>query len=101
MILWDETMQHSVLTEKLNSLAEGSGLDVLGFADASEFKGYRLSHSPQKKAADWEKTCFLSDLSKISEGEFRRRFDRLNTGYAFDIFQRNVLLALENARQLK
>jgi epoxyqueuosine reductase len=309
LILWDETMQHSVLTEKLNSLAEGSGLDVLGFADASEFKGYRLSHSPrrdpklslpdaktiivagvyiggvtlpiwqdprygrtsrlylsgyfldmvkplaplvelltdqgfkailcegttdegsilplklaavraglgwqgkhslliskrygtflalggiitdaelqpntkeepnrcrncdkcqqacplgaletpyvlnrngcmsyclavenlpdevqavmenrigdceicqdacpwnkkhlenplatettlsfQKKAADWEKTCFLPDLSKISEGEFRRRFDWLNTGYAFDIFQRNVLLALDNVRQLK
>jgi len=55
----------------------------------------------QKKAADWEKTCFLPDLSKISEEEFRRRFDRLNTGYAYDIFQRNVLLALENARQLK
>ena len=94
-------MQHSVLTEKLNSLAEGSGLDVLGFADASEFKGYRLNHYPQKTAVDWEKACFLPDLSKMSEGEFRRRFDRLNTGYAFDIFQRNVLLALENARQLK
>ncbi len=93
--------ENRVLKEKLNSLAEGSGLDVLGFADASEFKGYRLNHSPQKKAAEWEKTCFLPDLSKISEREFRRRFDRLNTGYAFDIFQRNVLLALEHARQFK
>ena len=55
----------------------------------------------QKKAADWKNTCFLPDLSKISEGEFRRRFDRLNTGYAFDIFQRNVLLALDHARRFK
>ncbi len=48
MVLLSETMQHGALTEKLNDLAARSGLDVLGFADASEFKGYRLNHSPRR-----------------------------------------------------
>lgn len=52
----------------------------------------------QKKTAEWEKTCSLPDLLKMSKEEFRRRFGRLKTGYAFDIFQRNVKLALDNAR---
>ena len=55
----------------------------------------------QKKAAEWEKTCSLPDLLKMSKEEFRRRFGRLKTGYAFDIFQRNVKLALENAKTSK
>jgi len=53
----------------------------------------------QTQAADWKKTFYLPDLAEISEKTFRCRFDLLNTGYPFDIFQRNVLLALENARR--
>lgn len=59
----------------------------------------KMTLSFQKKAAEWEKICYLPALSKISEKVFRRQFDRLNTGYAFDIFHRNVLLALKNAQQ--
>ena len=38
-------MPNNTLTAKLNRLAEESGLDAIGFADASEFKGYRLGRS--------------------------------------------------------
>ena len=52
----------------------------------------------QKQAADWEKTSHLPYLAGISEETFRRKFDWLNTGYVIDIFQRNVMLALQNAK---
>ena len=53
----------------------------------------------QKQAKEWERLCYLPYLANISKETFRQQFDRLNTGYPFDIFQRNVKLALENARQ--
>ena len=38
-------MQHGVLTEKLNRLAKESGLDAIGFADASGFNEYQMRGS--------------------------------------------------------
>jgi len=58
----------------------------------------KMTRSFQKQAAEWERICHLPELNRISEETFRRKFDWLNTGYTFDIFQRNVVLALENAK---
>ena len=58
----------------------------------------KMTRSFQKQAAEWERTCHLPELAMISEETFKRKFDWLNTGYTFDIFQRNVVLALENAK---
>ena len=58
----------------------------------------QMTASFSNQATGWEKTCYLPDLAEMSQETFRRTFDRLNTGYAFDIFRRNVELALENAR---
>ena len=59
----------------------------------------KMTLSFQKQAAEWERTCYLPELAMISEETFRGKFEKLNTGYAFDIFQRNVMLALKNAQQ--
>jgi epoxyqueuosine reductase len=41
-------MENELLSEKVRNLAESIGIDVLGFAEASEFKDYALSHSPRR-----------------------------------------------------
>lgn len=155
----------------MSELAGRSGIDVVGFADASEFKGYALRESCRrdpKLSLPAAKSIFVGGIyiggvtlpawqdpwygrtsrlylsgyfldmvnplkplvhflnsqgfetalcdgttdessilplklaairAGLSEETFNRKFDRLNTGYTFDIFQRNVLLALGNARR--
>ena len=41
-------MPQGTLTQELTRLAQESGLDVIGFADASVFTGYRLGHSVRR-----------------------------------------------------
>ena len=41
-------MEKLILSEKIIELAEAVGIDVLGFANASEFTGYALSHSKRR-----------------------------------------------------
>ena len=36
-------MQNPILTENIRKLADSSGIDLLGFAEASEFEGYLLN----------------------------------------------------------
>jgi hypothetical protein len=37
-----------MLSAKIRELADGNGIDALGFADASEFAGYALKYSKRK-----------------------------------------------------
>ncbi len=41
-------MKQTILSQKIKKLADSAGIDVLGFAEASEFKGYRVIHSPRR-----------------------------------------------------
>jgi epoxyqueuosine reductase len=41
-------MDETHLSEKIKNLADLMGIDVLGFAEASEFTGYALSHSKRR-----------------------------------------------------
>ena len=40
--------QEELCSEKVRHLAYSTGIDVLGFAEASEFTAYALSHSPRR-----------------------------------------------------
>ncbi len=41
-------METANLSEKIKNTADTMGIDVLGFADVSEFSGYALSHSRRR-----------------------------------------------------
>ncbi len=41
-------MHRAALSESIRKLADSMGIDALGFADASEFPGYALSHSVRR-----------------------------------------------------
>ena len=41
-------MEKTVIADKIRQLADSSGIDVLGFAEASEFKDYALCHSQRR-----------------------------------------------------
>jgi epoxyqueuosine reductase len=43
-----EKMAETLLSEEIRGLAESIGIDALGFAEASEFRGYALSHSRRR-----------------------------------------------------
>jgi epoxyqueuosine reductase len=44
----DLAMKTTVLSKKIRELARATGIDVLGFAKASEFQGYALKHSRRR-----------------------------------------------------
>jgi len=41
-------MKKTILSEKIRNLADSNGIDALGFAEASQFKGYVLSRSKRR-----------------------------------------------------
>jgi hypothetical protein len=53
----------------------------------------------QKKIEDWEKFFYLPDLVELSEKGYREKLGHLNTGIPYNIFHRNVLIAMERAKK--
>ena len=53
----------------------------------------------QKKIKDWESFFYLPDLIELSEKEYREKMDHLKTYIPYNIFQRNVLIAMEKAKR--
>jgi len=51
----------------------------------------------QKKIEKWRDTFYLPKLMELSESEYEKMFSHLNTGVSYDLFHRNVLIALEKA----
>ena len=41
-------IRKTILSERIRNLADSSGIDVLGFAEASEFKDYALNRSKRR-----------------------------------------------------
>ena len=55
----------------------------------------------QEKIKDSEKFYYLSDLVDLSEEGYREKLGHLDTGISYNIFHRNVLIALENVKKVK
>ena len=55
----------------------------------------------QKKIEKWRDSFYLSDLSRLSKNEYKDMFGHLNTGISYDLFHRNVLIALERAKKME
>ena len=54
----------------------------------------------QKKIKEWGDAFYLPNLSKLSENGYKDMFGHLNTGISYDLFHRNVLIAMERAEKL-
>ncbi len=52
----------------------------------------------QKKANEWNNFFYLPDLANLSNKQYREKLNHLKTEISFDVFHRNVLVALENAK---
>jgi epoxyqueuosine reductase QueG len=55
----------------------------------------------QKRVKDWEVFFHLSNLIKLTEKKYKEKLGHLNTGIPYDLFLRNVLIAMENAKKLE
>jgi epoxyqueuosine reductase len=53
----------------------------------------------QKKIEDWENLFYLPDLVNLSKERYREKLGHLNTGIPYNLFRRNVLIAMESARK--
>jgi epoxyqueuosine reductase len=60
-----------------------------------------MTESFQKRIEDWEDFFYLLDLVKVSEKGYRKKLGHLNTAIPYNIFHRNVLIALERAKKLE
>jgi len=54
----------------------------------------------QKKKKDWGNSFYLPNLCRLSENEYKDMFCHLNTGIPYDLFRRNVLIAMKRAEKL-
>ena len=54
----------------------------------------------QEKINNLKDTFLLSNLSKFSESQYKVLFDQLNIDIPFQIFQRNVMMAMKRATKI-
>ena len=54
----------------------------------------------QKKIKEWGDSHYLPNLSRLSENGYNDMFGQLNTGISYDLFHRNVIIAMERAEKL-
>lgn len=57
-----------------------------------------LTMSFQKIVRDWGNFFYLPDLANLSEKEYKEKLAHLKTGIPFSLIHRNVLIALERAK---
>ena len=60
----------------------------------------KMTKSFQEKIQFWEDTFYLPNLLKLTEEEYREKFGNLNTSIPYNIFHRNILLAMERAKKV-
>lgn len=53
----------------------------------------------QKRIEDWEIFFHLPDLVNITEKKYKEKLGNLNTGIPYNLFRRNVLIAIDNAER--
>ena len=54
----------------------------------------------QKKIKAWGDSFYLPNLCKLTENGYKEMFGHLNTDVPYDLFHRNVLIAMERAERL-
>ena len=59
-----------------------------------------MTETFQKKIEGWQNFFFLPDLVELSEKGYREKLGHLNTAIPYGLFHRNVLIALEKAKNL-
>jgi epoxyqueuosine reductase len=59
-----------------------------------------MTETFQKKIEDWQNFFYLPDLVELSEQGYREKLGHLNTAISYDIFHRNVLIAMARAKKL-
>jgi len=59
-----------------------------------------MTESFQKKIEDWENFFFLPNLVELSEKGYREMLGHLNTSIPYNIFRRNVLIAMERVKKV-
>ena len=60
-----------------------------------------LTISFQERIKTWEDIFYLPNLVEITKKKYKEVFSYLNTGIPYDIFHRNVQIAVERAKKLK
>ena len=55
----------------------------------------------QKKIYEWGDSFYLPNLSRLSENGYKDMFGHLNTGIPYDLFHRNILIAMKKAESLQ
>jgi epoxyqueuosine reductase QueG len=55
----------------------------------------------QNKIEEWGESFYLPNLSRLSKNGYKDMFGHLNTGISYDLFHRNVLIAMEKAKKVK
>ncbi len=53
----------------------------------------------KKKIEEWGDSFYLPNLSRLSENGYKDMFGHLNTGISYDLFHRNVLIAMARAKK--
>ncbi len=59
-----------------------------------------MTESFQKKIEDWENFFYLPNLVELSEKGYRKMLGHLNTNIPYNIFRRNVLIAMERVKKV-
>ncbi len=54
----------------------------------------------QKRIEEWGDSFFLPNISRLSENGYRDVFGHFNTGISYDLFHRNIIIAMERAEKL-
>jgi len=60
----------------------------------------KLTTHFQKKIKAWGDSFYLPNLCKLTENGYKDMFGHLNTDVPYDLFHRNVLIAMERAERL-
>jgi epoxyqueuosine reductase len=95
-------LQNPSLPEKVKNVMENRVVDCEICQEACPWNqkhiknplNTSMSASFQHKMEDWEKFFYLPDLVELSENRYRKTIGFLNTDIPFELFHRNVLIAM-------
>ena len=101
-------LQIENLTKKMQIVMENRIGDCEICQEACPWNGKHLDNplvtsmteSFQKKIEDWENFFYLPNLVELSEKGYREMLGHLNTSIPYNIFRRNVLIAMERVKKV-
>ena len=95
-------LQNESLSEKVENVMENRIVDCEICQEACPWNqklikhplDTRMSVSFEQKMEDWGKFFYLPDLVELSEDRYRKTIGLLNTDIPYELFHRNVLIAM-------